>query len=161
MLSIPLAFTSNIVVFEIFSFFVGLVTVVPQVIAPLSVDLAPPERRAFSISIIWAGLTLGTLVGRALSGIVAQFITWRAVFYIAFGSQFALVGMLYWVLPDYPPKNNKETYLSVLRSMARYTVTEPLLGQAIVINLVSSACFTNFNVTLTFLLGGPPFNFST
>jgi hypothetical protein len=46
-------------------------------------------------------------------------------------------------------------------SMAKYAVTEPLVVQAALINIASSACYTAFWVTLTFLLGGAPYYYST
>jgi hypothetical protein len=45
--------------------------------------------------------------------------------------------------------------------MARFAYTEPILIQACLVNFASCACFTNFWVTLTFLLGGPPYFYST
>lgn len=65
------------------------------------------------------------------------------------------------MLPDYPAKNKGATYFGILYSMGKFAVTEPLLIQAYLINMPSSACFSNFWVTLTFLLGGPPYDYST
>ena len=160
-LSIGLAVTSSFPVFAALSFFIGLCSVVPQVLTPLAVDLTPPHRRASCLSIVLSGLIFGVLLARVLSGIIAQFITWRAVFWIAVGVQYVLCLVLYYVLPDYPAKNKGYTYFGILKSMAKYAVTEPLLVQAITINIPSSACFTNWWVTLTFLLGGPPYNYPT
>ncbi|KAI0738850.1 major facilitator superfamily domain-containing protein [Daedaleopsis nitida] len=160
-LSIGLAITSNLVVFEILTFLVGVATVVPQILMPLAVDLAPPERRASALSIVLSGLLLGVLIARVLAGVVAQFVTWRVVYYIAIGVQYAILFVLYWMLPDYPAKNKGATYFGILYSMGKFVVTEPLLVQAILINMPSSATFTNWWVTLTFLLGGPPYNYST
>ncbi len=147
--------------FEILSFLVGVATVVPQILMPLAVDLAPPERRASALSIVLSGLLLGVLIARVLAGVVAQFVTWRVVYYIAIGVQYAILLIMYWMLPDYPAKNKGATYFGILYSMAKFTVTEPLLVQAILISIPSSATFTNWWVTLTFLLGGPPYNYST
>ncbi|KAI0687034.1 MFS general substrate transporter [Earliella scabrosa] len=160
-LTIGLAITSNLVVFEVLCFFVGVCTVVPQILMPLAVDLAPPERRASALSIVLSGLLLGVLIARVLAGIVAQFVTWRVVYYISIGVQYSILLILYWILPDYPAKNKGSTYFGILYSMARFTVTEPLLVQAILITVPSSAAFTNWWVTLTFLLDGPPYNYST
>ena len=159
--TIGLSVTSSLPVFEALSFLVGICSGVPQILMPLAVDLAPPERRASCLSIILAGLMLGVLIARVLSGIVAEFAAWRTVYYIAIGVQYVLTAALYWVIPDYPRKNRGETYWGILRSMAKYAVTEPLLVQAVLISIPSSACFTNWWVTLTFLLGGPPYNYST
>ena len=96
-----------------------------------------------------------------LAGVIAQFVTWRVVYFIAIGLQYGIFLVLYWVLPDYPARNKGTTYFGILYSMAKFTVTEPLLVQAILISIPSSATFTNWWVTLTFLLGGAPYNYST
>ncbi|KAG2737497.1 hypothetical protein P692DRAFT_201733121, partial [Suillus brevipes Sb2] len=67
----------------------------------------------------------------------------------------------YMLLPDYPVQDRDLCYFKVFRSMVKYAVTEPLVGQIMVINWAASACYTNWWVTLTFLLGGPPYNYST
>ncbi|KZT12236.1 MFS general substrate transporter, partial [Laetiporus sulphureus 93-53] len=160
-LTIGLAITTNFAVFEALCFLVCLVTVVPQILMPLAADLAPPECRASALSIILAGLLFGVLIARVLAGIIAQYATWRVVYYLSIGVQCAVLLMLYLVLPDYPAKNKGTTYFGILYSMAKFCVTAPLLIQAVLINLPSSACFTNFWVTLTFLLGGSPYHYST
>ncbi len=101
------------------------------------------------------------LVARVLAGVVAQFVSWRVVYYVAIGVQYALLLTLYGMLPDCPAKNRGATDFGFLYSMGRFAVTEPLLVQAMLISIGSSATFTNWWVTLTFLLGGPPYNYST
>ncbi|KAI0671252.1 MFS general substrate transporter [Trametes maxima] len=155
-LTIGLAITKNLVVFEVLSFLIGIGSVAPQILTPLPVDLAPPERRASALSIVLSGLLFGVLIARVLAGVVAQFVTWRVVYYVAIGVQCAVLVMLYWTLPDYPAKNKGFTYFGILYSMAKFTVTEPLLVQTILITIPSSACLTNWWATLTFLLGAPP-----
>ncbi|EIN12181.1 hypothetical protein PUNSTDRAFT_33882, partial [Punctularia strigosozonata HHB-11173 SS5] len=160
-LTIGLALTRSFAAFSALSYLVGAVTVVPQVLIPLAADLAPPHRRASAISVVLSGLLFGVLLARVLAGVVANFVTWRVVYYLAIGVQYGVFAMLYAVLPDYPAKNPGLTYGGILWTMAKYCVTEPLLVQAALVNIASSACFTNFWVTLTFLLGGPPYNYST
>ncbi|TFY52072.1 hypothetical protein EVJ58_g10214 [Rhodofomes roseus] len=160
-LTIGLAVTNSLAAFEAICFIIGMVSVVPQILMPLAADLAPPERRASALSIVLAGLLLGVLIARVLAGIIAQFASWRVVYYMAIGVQYAVWGLLYLMLPDYPAKNAGATYFGILYSMAKFSVTEPQLIQAALINLASSACFSNFWVTLTFLLGGPPYYYST
>jgi hypothetical protein len=55
--------------------------------------------------------------------------------------------------------SNRFTFSLVLDTA--HFFQEPVLIQACLINLASSACFSNFWVTLTFLLGGPPYFYST
>ncbi|EMD39901.1 hypothetical protein CERSUDRAFT_150654 [Gelatoporia subvermispora B] len=160
-LSIGLAITNNLAAFEALSFLVGVSSVVPQILMPLAADLAPPERRASALSIVLSGLLLGVLIARVLAGIVAQFVTWRVVYYLAIGLQAVVLALMYFILPDYPARNKGVTYWGILYSMGKFVFTEPMLVQAVLINIPSMACFTNYWVTLTFLLGGPPYHYST
>ncbi|KAJ7065830.1 major facilitator superfamily domain-containing protein [Mycena amicta] len=160
-LTIGLAVTSNLVVFETLSFVIGVVSVTPQIMIPLAADLAPPERRASALSVVMSGLAFGILIARVIAGIIAQFTSWRVVYYFAIGVQCLVLFAGYLLLPDYPAKNPHLSYFGILRSMAVFAYTEPVLVQACLVNLASCACFTNFWVTLTFLLGGPPYFYST
>ncbi|KAF5369112.1 hypothetical protein D9615_010434 [Tricholomella constricta] len=129
-LSVGLAVTNDLATFEGLSFVVRMVSCTPQILLPLAADLAPPERRASAISVVLAGLLFGILIARVLAGVIAEFVTWRVVYYLAIGTQAVVL-------------------------------VEPLHIQASLINIASSACFSNFWVTLTFLLGNSPYNYST
>ncbi|KAI0821370.1 major facilitator superfamily domain-containing protein [Irpex lacteus] len=160
-LTIGLPITSNVVVFEVLSFLIGISTVVPQILIALTGDLAPPHKRGSALSIVFSGLLFGVLIARVIAGLIAEFASYRIVFWVALGWQASMLVLLYFKLPDYPAKNKGMTYWTILYSMAKFAVTEPVLIQANLINLASMACFTNFWVTLTFLLGGPLYHYST
>lgn len=160
-LTIGLAITNSLVAFEALSYLVGAVSVTPQILLPLAADLAPVERRASAISVVLSGLLFGILIARVLAGIIAEFASWRVVYYFSIGVQSLVLLGSYLMLPDYPSKNTDLTYFRILWTMGKFAVTEPILIQACLINMASSACFSNFWVTLTFLLGGPPYNYST
>ncbi|KAG6887356.1 hypothetical protein C0992_012659 [Termitomyces sp. T32_za158] len=132
-LSIGLAVTNNLIAFEVLSFLVGMASVVPQILLPLAADLAPPNHRASAISIVLAGILFGILVARVLAGVIADVTTWRVVYYTAIGAQLSVLVGGHFVLPDYPAKNDDLTYWDILWSMAKYSVTEPLLIQVHVI----------------------------
>ena len=150
----------NIRLFEALCFLIGAASVTSQILMPLAADLAPPERRASALSVVFSGLMLGVLIARVLAGIVGNYTTWRVVYYMAIGVQCLVLVSAYFILPDYPPKNFDLTYFEILYTMAKYAVTEPLLIQAAFINIASCACFSSFWVTLTFLLGGSPYYYS-
>lgn len=160
-LSIGLPLTRSVVTFEVLEFLIGILSVVPQVLMPLAADLAPPHRRASALSIVLAGLLLGVLIARVLAGVVAQFVSWRIVYWIAVGVQWVVVVLIWGMIPDYPRRNKGMTYPRMFVTMGKFLVTEPVVVQAVFINIATSATFTNFWVTLTFLLGGPPYNYST
>ena len=160
-LTIGLAVTRSLVVFETLSYLVGALAVTPQILIPLAADLAPENKRASAISVVFSGLLFGILLARVLAGIIAEFTSWRVVYYFAVGVQAVVFIGSYLMLPDYPSLNKDLTYWNILWTMAKFAVTEPILIQACLINLASSACFSNFWVTLTFLLDGPPYHYST
>lgn len=122
----------------------GVVSVVPQILLPLAADLAQPERRASAISIVLSGLLFGVLIARVLSGVVANFTSWRVIYYMAIGVQYFVLTGAYFIIPDYPAKNQGLTYFNILTSMAKYAMTEPTLIQAAIVIIASSACFSNF-----------------
>ncbi|KAN0131501.1 Major facilitator superfamily domain containing protein [Lactarius tabidus] len=160
-LTVGLAVTRSLVVFKTLCFFIGTTSMAPQILIPLAADLAPPSKRASAISIVFSGLLLGILIARVLAGVIAQYTTWRVVYYFAIGVQCAVIAMLWATIPDYPAKNKDLTYVKIICTMARLAVTEPKLIQASLICMATTACFTSFWVTLTFLLGGPPYHYST
>jgi predicted MFS family arabinose efflux permease len=143
-LTIGLATTSSLPVFETLSFLVGVASVVPQVLLPLAADLAPPERRASALSIVLSGLIFGILIARTLSGVIANFTSWRVIYYMALGVQYLVLLGVYFIIPDCPAKNQGLTYVKILGTMAKYAVTEPKLIQAAIVNMTASACFSNF-----------------
>ncbi|KAF8268532.1 major facilitator superfamily domain-containing protein [Lactarius quietus] len=160
-LTVGLAVTRSLVVFQILCFFIGATSMAPQILIPLAADLAPPSHRASAMSIVFSGLLFGILIARVLAGVIAQYVTWRAVYYLAIGVQCTVVATLWATIPDYPAKNRNLTYVEIICTMARLAVTEPRLIQASLICMASTACFTCYWVTLTFLLGGPPYHYST
>lgn len=160
-LSLGLSFTYNLVVFQVLSFLMGFMNVTPQILLPLAADLAPPHRRASAISVILSGLLFGILFSRVLAGVIAEYTSWRVVYWVAAGLNFVVLFGSYFVVPDTPAKNKHLTYFQILWSMVKYAVTEPLLIQSCLINLLSSACYNYWWVTLTFLLDGEPYHYST
>jgi predicted MFS family arabinose efflux permease len=161
LLTVGLAFTTNLAVFEALSFLVGIFSVVPQILVPLTADLVPPERRATALAIVFAGLDSGILYARVVGGVIAEYAPARVVYLAAIGIQLVVLLSLWALVPDYPAKNPELSYLHILGSMGTFVVTEPVLLQASLILLLAAACFSAFWVTLTFLLGGAPFFFST
>jgi predicted MFS family arabinose efflux permease len=129
---------------------------------PLVGDLAPPSRRASSLAIVVSGLSLGILIARLLSGIVANYTDWRNIYWFSLGAQYLTVIMLYIYMPDYPSKNpGGLNYFRMMGSIVSIAVTEPLLIQASLISFLISAVFTGYWTTLSFLLSSPPYEYSS
>ncbi|KAK4335179.1 major facilitator superfamily protein [Rhodotorula toruloides] len=134
-------------------FFLGAASVTPQILLPLSGDLARPERRASALSIVLSGLLLGILLARVLSGLIAEKASVLALYYMSFGVQIAIWFLVYEMIPDYPAKNPDLHYFEILWSMVKYLFTEPVLVQGCLICGVGSIIFSAFWTTSTFILG--------
>ncbi len=128
---------------------------------PLVGDLAPPARRATAISIVSSGLVLGLLFARLLSGIIANASHWRNVYWLSLALQYLIFILLYLFMPDYPSTNTNISYPRILASIAVLFTKHPVLVQATLMGLLTSATFTSFWTTLTFLLSGAPYHYNT
>jgi predicted MFS family arabinose efflux permease len=128
---------------------------------PLVGDLAPPNRRAAALSIVVSGLMLGVLVARVLSGTMTNLVTWRAVYWMALGLQYLIFVLLWCFMPDYPATNPGMNYFRILWDIVLMLFRYPVLVQACLAGLFCSAPFTSFWTTLTFLLAGEPYHYSS
>ncbi|KAK4055092.1 hypothetical protein OIV83_000372 [Microbotryomycetes sp. JL201] len=152
-LTLILALVQRLVAFQVLSFFIGIFSVTPQILLPLSGDLAKPHKRASALSIVFAGLIFGILFARVLSGAITETTNVANVYFMSFGLQVLVWLLVYWFVPDVPAKNKDLGYLTILRTMAKFAVTEPLLVQSCLIGCCSSMIFSAFWVSSTFLLG--------
>ncbi|MCJ1312348.1 hypothetical protein MMC25_006022 [Agyrium rufum] len=158
---IGLCITKSFGVFSVLSFLTALTTVTPQLMLPLVGDLAPPHRRATSLSIVVSGMLFGMLIARLLSGTITNFVSWRIVYWLAFGLQYLILIMLWFFMPDYPSTNpGGLNYFKILWSIITITFESPLLVQACLVGFFTSSIFTSYWTTLTFLLASPPYNYS-
>ncbi|GAA5830157.1 hypothetical protein JCM3766R1_002802 [Sporobolomyces carnicolor] len=161
-LALGQATVSSFAGFEALSFIQGLFTVTPQILNPLTADLAPSHRRATVVSITVSGLISGMVVGRVFSGVITKFTNSpNNIYYFASGTQFALLVMLYCFLPDFPKKRTGLNYFEILWSMVRIFFTSPVLIQACFVGTLSCAIFVSWWTSLTFLLNDSPFQYNT
>ena len=128
---------------------------------PLVGEYASAHKKGFVLSIIVSGLLLGMLVARLLSGVVAEFTSWRNIYWFSCGAQYLIGTTLFFFMPDYPSTNSGLGYFKALWTILCFLVTEPLLVQASLIVYFLSAVFTSFWTTLTFLLASPPYEYSS
>lgn len=121
---IVLCLTTSFTVFAAVSFICGVTTVTPQLMLPLVGDLAPAHRRASSLAVVVSGLSLGVLVARILSGVMASYTDWRNIYWFGLGVQWVVVVLLYVWMPDYPSKNpDGLNYFRMLGTIVKLLVT--------------------------------------
>lgn len=135
---------------------------------PLVAELSTSETRAFNISIIGAGPTLAILVARILSGIVANYTSWRNIYWLALGLQGSVLIALWLCMPAYPavnpsssPRSLVRQYPRILWSIGTMYTRHAVLVQAGLLSFCTFFTVSSFWTTLTFLLSGAPYHYST
>lgn len=152
----------SFVILALSLFSMGLVTVSGQIILPLAGDLAKVEDRGRIVGIVSSGITTGILFSRFASGIIAGLWGWRSVYVIAAVLNLAMTLIMIYVLPDIPRNNKLLSYnkliVSVFTTFKRHKVLPLILLHT---GLIFGLVFNLFWTSLTFLLSGNPFNYST
>ncbi|KAI0197832.1 major facilitator superfamily domain-containing protein [Astrocystis sublimbata] len=144
--------TTSFSSFLALSFLVGLFTVTPQLMFPLTVQYAPPRHKATMTSLVMSGVVLGILIARLLSGIVTQYTSWRAVFWLSLGLQGLIFTLLFFSLKDYPIARPGTSYPGILFKIIKFPFQSPCLAQSSLIAFLVMGTFTSFWTTLTFQL---------
>jgi predicted MFS family arabinose efflux permease len=142
------------------SFLIGLTSVIAQVMIPLAAELAPAAGQGRTIGTVLSGVLLGILLARTVSGVVARFLGWRAMFWIAAGVAVAAGIAMRAVLPRVPPKA-PHRYRDLMRSLAGIVRESPKLRQVSLTAALLFAAFSAFWTTLAFRLETPPFHYSS
>ncbi|MBT2534536.1 MFS transporter [Arthrobacter sp. ISL-48] len=138
---------------------VGLTTVSAQLLTPLASELAAPEQRGRVLGTIASGALIGILLSRTISGAVAEFVGWRAIYVLAAILTVALAVVLLFMIPQLekrPATNYFRLLGSVFTTVAQHRAARPTI-------LISAAVFSVFSLfwtSLTYLLSAPPFSFT-
>lgn len=139
----------NLLIFA--SFLVGVFSLIPQLLVPMTAHLAKPEERGSKIGFVMSGLLLGILLSRTISGFIGAHFGWRTMFYIAAGIMVIIWLLLFFMLPEVEPEY-KGTYKALMRSLITLVKEEPALRIASIRGALCFACFMAFWTILTFLL---------
>ncbi|SHN43109.1 MFS transporter [Chitinophaga sp. CF418] len=150
----------SFVILQIASVLIGISTIVPQLILPLAAHLTPDNKRGSTIGTIMAGLLVGILASRSLSGAIGSLYGWRAMYYIAAGVCLILLVLMRLRFPKSQPSFNGH-YGHLMKSVAHYAMTQPLLRQAAITNALSFSVVSAFWVTMVLFLSVPPFGFKS
>ncbi|MBT2501712.1 MFS transporter [Curtobacterium sp. ISL-83] len=138
---------------------VGLTTVSAQLLTPLASELASPDERGRVLGTIASGALIGVLLSRTISGAVAEFIGWRAIYVLAAILTVILAVVLSFILPRLqkrPATNYFRLLGSVFTTVAHHRAALPTV-------FISSAVFCVFSLfwtSLTYLLTAAPFSLS-
>lgn len=153
------AASPTFLLFAIASVLLGVSTCSAQLLVPFAASLADEKERGRVVGMVMSGLLLGILLARTVSGLIAQFAGWRALYVIA-----ALVGLLLTgLLARALPKDERDiplAYGSLMKSLLTLIRENPSLRLRSLCGALAFACFSVLWTGLTFLLSQPPYNFS-
>jgi len=140
------------------SFLIGILAVSVQIIMPLAAALATRETKGRIVGIVFTGSLTGILSSRILSGYLAEWLGWRWVYGISAGLILLLVPVLALSLPRVP-SHHAGSYGELLQSTLHQLRRFALLRRVTLLGALVFGLFLPFWTTLTFHLGGPPFNY--
>ena len=141
------------------TFFVGISANITQQIIPFAASLSAPENKGKVISTIMAGLTLGILLSRTVSGTIAEAFDWRTVYLFAAIISVVVGGLLFIVLPN-PEPSAKMRYSALIISMFTLVKTQPRLREAAITGALWFAAFNALWATLAIHVSNEPFSYN-
>jgi predicted MFS family arabinose efflux permease len=138
---------------------VGLGSVAAQLLVPMAASLSSDHERGRVVGTVMSGLLLGILLARTVSGIIAQFSSWRVVYVVA-AVMIAGLSLLLWrQLPD-EHERPRVRYGTLLRTTVTFFMTEPFLRRRSLFGALGFAVFSIFWTTMAFLLSGAPYHYN-
>jgi predicted MFS family arabinose efflux permease len=140
---------------------VGVTTITPQLLVPFAAHLALSAERGHVVGTVMSGLLIGILAARTVSGVVGEYLGWRAMYAIAAAVMVALALALKGLLPKSQPERLGISYLGLLRSIGGLLRDEPVLRQSCLFGAMGFGSFSAFWTTLAFHLATPPYGYSS
>lgn len=138
---------------------IGLGSVAVQVLVPYAAHLADDASRGRVVGNVMGGLMLGIMLARPVAGIIAEYLSWRAVFTLSAGAMLVLSITLAMTLPRRAPASGLD-YRGLLASMARLAVNQPILRRRAFYHACMFGAFSLFWTTAPLLLAGHAFGLS-
>ncbi|MBO6608290.1 MFS transporter [Altererythrobacter sp.] len=152
-----MAIAAELLLFTLASTLLGFVTIAPYLLPAFASKRVAPERLGQVTALLTAGVIFGILVARVGAGIVAEYFSWRAVFWIAAGLMVAVTLLLPVSMRSetHVEKRPKGSYAELLLSVVKLAQQhrEVLLSAAI--QALNFAMFTATWLALALHLTSP------
>ncbi|KKD06634.1 hypothetical protein TN53_17655 [Streptomyces sp. WM6386] len=138
---------------------VGTASVLAQLIVLTATALADDAERGRVLGAVSAGLTLGILLARTVSGGVGDTGGWRLTYWLAAALMLVQAGVLARVLPRSQELGRRLRYPDLLRSLPALLRDEPVLRLRIGYGTAMFASFNLMWTAIVFLLAEPPYGY--
>jgi predicted MFS family arabinose efflux permease len=136
-----------------------MVSVAAQVLVPYAAHLSPEATRGRNVGNVMSGLLLGIMLARPVSSLAAEYMGWRAIYYLSAAAMLALALVLLRALPPRHPQTSTR-YPALLRSMLQLLKSTPILQRRALYHAGVFGTFSLFWTTVPLYLTGPAFRFS-
>lgn len=132
-----------------------------QIVIPYAAHLSPDETRGQVVGSLMSGLMLGIMLSRPISGLLADLMSWHAVFYLSAGLMVGIIGILSAYLPKREPGAQGLKYSKLLLSMFTLIKTYSVLRRRAIYQGFMFAAFSLFWTVTPLVLSGPEFKLSS
>ncbi len=153
------ALAPNIQTLYFFSLGIGAASTACQIFVPLAAHLASEQDRGWVIGTVMGGLLSGILLSRTLSGLVADHLGWRSMYWIGAGLMVVVSFLVYRFIPTDRP-GFQGSYGALIRSLFGLLRSEKVARQSSWIGACLFGAISVFWSTLAFFLEKPPFSYS-
>jgi predicted MFS family arabinose efflux permease len=153
-------FATDMAVFFAASAVVGLACVVVQVIVAYAAATALPGRRGTVVGSVTSGVVIGILLARTVSGLIADLLGWRAVYFVSAGLMLALAVTLGRLLPPDNAAKQAAPYPALISSAVTLTARERTFRVRSLIALFLFAGFGAVWGSIALPLGAAPWHLS-
>jgi predicted MFS family arabinose efflux permease len=139
---------------------VGITSSAVHVLVPFAAHLAPRERKGAAVGIVLSGLLVGILLARVVSGYIAAWLDWRAVFVFGCVLMSLAAILVRRELPeDHPTVRLK--WAELVRSALVITRDQPVVREATLVSALLFFSFSAFWTTLAFFLQSGSYRYGT
>ncbi|MGX1675542.1 MFS transporter [Streptomyces sp. NPDC055400] len=139
---------------------VGTASVLAQLIVLTATALADDAERGRALGTVSAGLTLGILLARTVSGALGDAGGWRLTYWLAAALMLVQAGVLARVLPRSQEAGPRLRYGALLRSIPALLRDEPVLRLRVGYGMAMFASFNLMWTAIVFLLAEPPYAYA-
>lgn len=137
----------------------GLGSVAAQVLVPYAAHLAPDAIRGRVVGNVMSGLMLGIMLARPVASLVAEFSSWRVMFWLSVAAMAGLAATLGRALPPRTPSSALR-YRDLLGSMAGLLRSSTVLRRRSLYHACLFGSFSLFWTTAPLYLAGPAYHLS-
>ncbi|MCP2245007.1 putative arabinose efflux permease, MFS family [Lentzea aerocolonigenes] len=137
---------------------VGVATVIAPIIGPMVAGMVAPENRGAASGTMLAGSIGGMLLARTFSGVLGEWLDWRAPYLVASGLAFVMAVALWRALPRTEP-HTRQSYPDLLLEPLRLLRKEPELRRSCLYQGMIFGAFSAVWGSVALLLTGPVYGY--